>query len=356
MSFDFIYRHTIEHINFSTLAILFCLMAVVEGFQKLGYIDLVAGFVTKKAKSIKLLTMYLCISCFILSMFVTNDVALIIIVPFTINIINKLKISKGKIIEIIVLETIAANMGSMATPVGNPQNLYLYGEYNMNLLSFYKTIGIYSVVAFCLLIIIINLISKKDNVSNNSAIEARDVIFDRLIIFKTIIYLLLFIISVLSVLGVIKYYIAFVIVVISVLILDKDIIKKINFGLLFKFIVLFLIVGNIADISFISKALSSLVKGNEFVLGIVLSQFVSNVPAAIMLSEFTTNGYELMLAVDIGGLGTLIASMASVISMDFYMKCDDANKKEYIIKFTLYNILFLVVMILVKMIGYIVNL
>ena len=134
------------------------------------------------------------------------------------------------------------------------------------------------------------------------------------------------------------------------LICDRTLFKGINYSLLIKFVILFLIVGNLAEIHFIIEKLQNIVVGNEFMSGVLLSQCLSNVPTAIMLSKFTDNGTELMLGVDVGGLGTLIASMASMISYDFYAKIEGADKKKYILSFTGYNILFLIAMLALKLI------
>ena len=164
---------------------------------------------------------------------------------------------------------------------------------------------------------------------------------------KTVLYLFLFILCILTVLDRISYAITFFTVMVAMLLVDRGLLKNINYGLLLKFVGLFLLVGNIAAIPFIREQLQELVVGREFLTGILLSQFISNVPAAVMLSRFTANGKLLLVAGDVGGLGTLIASMASMISFDFYLKRKGSQKRKYLFMFTGYNLLFLMVMIVV---------
>ena len=164
---------------------------------------------------------------------------------------------------------------------------------------------------------------------------------------KTVIYVLLFVLCVLTVLGKVTFTVTFLSVAVTMLLIDRELLKNINYGLLFKFVCLFLLVGNIAAIPLIREELQSLVAGREFLTGILLSQVISNVPAAVMLSRFTTNGGMLLVAVDVGGLGTLIASMASMISFDFYLKSEGSSKRKYLLQFTGYNLLFLLMMVVV---------
>lgn len=351
---DFINEHIIDKIDFGTIIILFCLMAVVAGFQKLGYIDRMAEMIVKKAGNTDRLVLSLVMICFLLSMFITNDVALIILVPFTIQILQNID-EQERMIKVIVLETIAANIGSMLTPIGNPQNLYLYQFYHMSFGDFMKTVLPYGLMAAVLLVLVLSIDKKKNltgareqkgeiNLSEKIS-NQRENKWSKRKYSQTALYFVLFILCILTVFDVISCYITFACVLICIMISDYHLFQKINYSLLVKFILLFLLVGNAADISWIRDKLETVVVGQEFLSGIILSQCLSNVPTAIMLSEFTKNGTELLLGVDIGGLGTLIASMASMISLDYYTKVEDANKSKYIKSFTIYNLLFLCVMI-----------
>lgn len=345
---SFITQFIIEKIDFATLGILFCLMAVVEGFNKLGYIDQVAGVLVKRAKSLKMLILTMVLSSFFLSMLVTNDVALIIMVPFSIQVLHRIGAGK-QMIQTVVWETIAANLGSMMTPIGNPQNVYLYSFYKMNMKDFFMALLPYGVISLLLLLIVICLqVEKGNGVTTEGEAFAEAAVREKQKLLKTVVYCVLFACCLLTVLGKLSCIITFGLVVIIVVFLDYSLFRKINYGLLIKFAILFVLVGSVADIPMISSGLKGIVSGNEFLAGVGLSQFLSNVPTAIMLSQFTTNGIELMLGVNVGGLGTLIASMASMISLEFYSKIERAEKKRYILSFTGYNILFLIVLLLYK--------
>lgn len=344
-------HHVFDQINFNTLAILFCLMAVVEGFRSLGYVDRLAVWFVKLSGKMKIMEMVMVFSCMIVAMLLTNDVALIILVPFTIQILTDLH-RQDRIITTIVLETIAANLGGMATPIGNPQNLYLYQHYGMTLPEFFGILVPYVMTAVILLTVIIAVKKSSDPGQEQAGrkIEIRagqdNGLTSTRRVVNTVVYLLLFVLSILTVLGFVKCAVTFLTVVCLVGLIDRKSLGKVNYGLLIKFIILFLVIGNIAGLPAISGRLKNMVEGNELWIGILLSQVISNVPAAIMLSGFTSNGGELLLAVDLGGLGTLIASMASMISLDYYSKMEGADRKKYLLVFTGYNLFFLAAMLL----------
>lgn len=341
-------QYIFNHIDFGTLAILFCLMAVVAGFTELGYMDALAGELVRRAGTLGKLLLSLTMVCFVISMFVTNDVALIVMVPFTIQILHSIDCNQ-KLIKVVVLETIAANLGSMLTPIGNPQNVYLYQVYKMKLGEFFLAVLPFALISAVLLIVI--LMFDKDRkeqviLQESSVTEAALRIKKKTS--KTIVYSILFAICLLTVLDFVPYYITLVVVITGVGMCNYRLFNRVDYGLLIKFIILFILVGNLAGIEFISSRLDKIVAGNEFLVGIGLSQFLSNVPTAIMLSGFTKDGMELLQGVNVGGLGTLIASMASMISLEYYGKAIAADKKKYVMQFTLYNLGFLVVMVFVK--------
>ncbi|MGN0482276.1 MAG: SLC13 family permease [Lachnospiraceae bacterium] len=340
----FIYQHIIEKINFNTLAILFCLMGVVAGFQELGYLDALAQALTKKAKNLKILTVILVFSCFFLSMVVTNDVALILLVPFTIQILWDAN-QADKQLRIIVLETIAANLGSMLTPIGNPQNVYLYQQYQMQPGTFFRAVAPFAIASAVLLAFFIWLRKGHVPLHITTAAVSEKRMLPRKTKRQTTLYLFLFALCLGTVFGKIPCWLTFEIELITIGITNMRLLRQINYSLLLKFVFLFILVGNLADIAWIRQHLETLVTKNEFWMGITLSQILSNVPAAILLSDFTKDGISLLLGVNVGGLGTLIASMASMISFDFYTKTKGADKKRYICTFTVYNLIFLVCLI-----------
>ena len=323
-----------EYIDFRTLGLLFCLMAVMAGLNSLGVFKFIAEKMLSKVKSITGISLILSLLCFFSSMVITNDVALITFVPFTVTVL-KLSDKMNKLIWLVTIETIAANLGSMLTPIGNPQNLYLFTAFNMSMGDFITTILPYALLSFILVVFSCLFvgkdeikIKKNENPFNLSKLHIS-------------VYALLFIIALLTVFRVIPYEITVLITLSVLMIFDRKIISKVDYSLLFTFVFLFIFIGNLGEIKPISEFLKSVVNGNEVIVGVVSSQVFSNVPAAILLSKFTENAHNLLIGVNLGGLGTLIASMASLISFKFIAK-EKANTGKYILTFTIMNIVFLI--------------
>ena len=324
----------IEYIDFRTLGLLFCLMAVMAGLNSMGVFKVIAEKMLSKVKSVSGLSLILGLLCFFSSMIITNDVALITFVPFTITAL-KLSGKMNKLIWIVTIETVAANLGSMLTPIGNPQNLYLFSAFNMSISEFLVTILPYALLSLILVIISCSLTGKGE-IKSDSTEEKYN--FSKLHIG---IFVILFILSLLTVFRVIPYIITIIITLVALLIFNRNVITKVDYSLLFTFVFLFIFIGNLGEIKPISDFLKNIVNGNEVVVGIISSQVFSNVPAAILLSKFTENAKDLLIGVNLGGLGTLIASMASLISFKFVAK-EKVNTGKYILTFTIVNIVFLI--------------
>lgn len=322
-----------EYIDFRTLGLLFCLMAVMAGLNSIGVFKFVAEKMLSKVKSISGLSLILGLLCFFSSMIITNDVALITFVPFTITAL-KLSGKTNKLIWIVTIETIAANLGSMLTPIGNPQNLYLFSAFNMSIGDFLITILPYALLSLAL-VIVSCIITGKGETDSNSTENRYE--FSKLHIG---IFIALFTLSLLTVFRVVPYIVTVIVTIIALLIFDRKTILKIDYSLLFTFVFLFIFIGNLGEIKPISDFLKSIVNGNEVIVGVVSSQVFSNVPAAILLSKFTENAKDLLVGVNLGGLGTLIASMASLISFKFIAK-EKVSTGKYILTFTVVNIVFL---------------
>ena len=329
----------LEYIDFRTLSILFSLMITMAGFQKLSVFRQIGEALVNRTKTLRGLVIILVLLSFFSSMFITNDVALLTFVPFsiiTLSIANK----KDKYIIVVVLETLAANLGSMLTPLGNPQNLYLYSLSNMGLWSFVKLMLPYSLCSLILLLISVEFfISKEEGKLTKTQVN----IYQRSKKDKLLIamYVILFLLSILVVSRVLPYYIGLIIVIITVILFDNRVLRKPDYSLLFTFIFLFIFIGNIKRIPVLSDFLSEIIKVNEVGVAILLSQLISNVPAAILCSGFTKNIVKLIIGTNLGGLGTLIASMASLISFKQYSYIDGADTKRYILVFTVLNIIYL---------------
>lgn len=327
-------KEYLDYIDFRTLGLLFCLMSVMAGFNKLGVFKFIAEKMLSKIKSVNGLSLVLSLLCFFSSMFITNDVALITFVPFTITAL-KLSDKMNKLIWIVTIETIAANLGSMLTPIGNPQNLYLFSTFNMGIGDFILTILPYAILSL-VLVIICCLVTGKGKIET----QVKDITtqFSKT---NIAIYSVIFLISLLTVFKVIPYEITVLFTLIVILCFDRKVLLNVDYSLLFTFVFLFIFIGNLGEISSINSFLKSIVNGNEVLVGIASSQVFSNVPAAILLSKFTENARELLIGVNLGGLGTLIASMASLISFKFVAK-EKINISKYIFIFTIINIVFLI--------------
>lgn len=344
----------IDYIDFRSLGILWGLMIIIQGFKKNNLFDMLANkLISKFSKPWQLMAILVFI-CFFLSMFITNDVALITFVPIAIMILRRANL-ENVMIPIIVLQTIAANLGSMLTPIGNPQNLYMYGLTGLSLIDFCKIMLPYSLMSFILLVIAIFFVNKRHagldkleksvdknldlekSVDKDSDLEERSSLKRR----EVLAFSILFIIALLTVGRIIPYYIFVGIVLVAVLVLDRKLIAKADYILLLTFIGFFIFTGNMGRIPLIKDFLENVMANSEFIISLITSQFISNVPATLMLSGFTTNYKELIIGVNVGGLGTLIASMASLISYKAYTKEYKENTGKYLKNFTVYNLIFL---------------
>lgn len=326
--------------NTNVLFQLFSLMITVAGLRFSGiftpFIKLLYRFGNSKRKMC-FIFMNL---CFFLSMLVTNDVALLTFVPLTLILLKEQKQSYQ--IHVIVTETAAANLGSMLTPIGNPQNLYLYDVFHLTTRDFLSTMWIPGVLSYLLLCVLCLLIKKEillpPTEQENTPLQKRFVIL----------FGLEFVICILTVFRVIPNLACLILCILIPLIFQRKLFRTVDYGLILTFICFFIFVGNLSRISVISEFLQEIITGKELLTGVVLSQIISNVPAAVMLSGFTSCGKELMLGTDIGGLGTPVASLASLISWQFYSKSEGTKKGRYLLVFSLVNFSFLAILLLVE--------
>lgn len=337
-------REYAGYINYKTICILFALMAVMEGFKKTGVFSTVSGILLERAKGIRTVVLILVYLCFFLSMFITNDVSLITFVPLSIAVLSMAgeSVKKRLLVPVIVIQTVAANLGSMIFPMGNPQNLYLYGISGMKLWKFILLLLPYTGIAFAVITLWSVFICK--NVSSEIKIPQTE---RNLSLRQINIYSGLFVICVLSVAGIVHYIAAMVFVVAVILICDRKIFRTIDYSLLLTFIFLFVFIGNMGRVDAVDNFLKGITNGNEFIVSVLASQIISNVPCAILLSGFTDNYQALIAGTNIGGLGTLIASMASLISFKNAAKECPEMKGRYFVYFTVSNILLLLLFVLI---------
>ena len=455
-------REYLSYINWRTLILLFCLMAVVAGFAKAGVFRYISRKLSQRMKDTRRLSVGFMLLCFLLSMFVTNDVALVTVVPLTL--LTMMGCSEKAKIQTLVQETIAANLGSMLTPFGNPQNLYLTSYYGIGMGEFLRLMLPYTGVALVILLLQ-TLISPKEGLggrareagtpeggaSDAGAPEGRvkeaaipergaseagipeerakgaetpegeareaaipergaseaeipegrakgagtpereareagipergaseaaipegknreaaslyesgenltgkdemyeEALREKLLrskgrLVSILLYGILFIVSMFSVARILDYRILFGIILITILVYDRSVLRNVNYTLLLTFVSFFVLIGNLGAMTQIQAALTQMIEGRELLTAILSSQIISNVPAAVLLSGFTDQGKALIVGTDLGGLGTLIASMASIITFQLYSLESGAKKGKYFLTFTLWNVIDLVIL------------
>ncbi|SEK20581.1 SLC13 family permease [Ruminococcus albus] len=329
------------YVNRAVLIQLFSLMTAVAGLRSIGIFERITDVLLEKAGTVRRLGQIFVLICFFTSMLVTNDVALLTFIPLTLIAMNG--VDKKSLIMTIVLETAAANLGSMLTPVGNPQNLFIYAYYDMTALMFVKTMAPAGIASFAILMLL-TLLLPKDKCTHPKSTETEN--FPAVPLWG---YLVLFAVCLLSVFRVIPDYICLISAVVCALILNRKLLIKVDYSLLATFLCFFIFVGNIARVGAVNDFFSGIMKGRELLVSAALSQVISNVPATMMLSGFTGSGTQLMLGVNIGGLGTLIASLASLISFQFYRKTEGADSVRYIAVFSVINFGMLITLLLLQM-------
>lgn len=339
----------ISYIDFRSLGILWSLMVIMAGLKEDGFFEYVGSRLLGKTKKVWQLVAVLVLLCFVFSMFITNDVALITFVPFAIYMLAACH-RESLLIPVIVLQTLAANLGSMLMPIGNPQNLYLYGISSMSLVDFIKHMLPYSLISLVLLCISMGLIKgKNDPVTNELAKDKKKKLEHpaKLLVYGALFWLALFVVG-----RLLPYWVLLLAVLVLVMIMDRRVLLSIDYALLFTFVGFFLFTGNLGQLPVINQFLTSLVDGREVIVGVIASQFISNVPAALLLSSFTNDYGSLLVGVNLGGLGTLIASMASLISFKSLAHSYNEKKGKYLLVFTAMNLIYLVILFVAwKIIG-----
>lgn len=322
-------KEYLNYIDFRTLALLYCLMTVVSGLRGAGVFTVLAHVFCEKAGSLRSICALLVGLCFFSSMLITNDVALLTFVPFAVVVLGLANQGKA-LVWVVVLQTVAANLGSILTPLGNPQNLYLYSYYTMNAGEFFSATGIVWCASLLLLALSILFFPKS---SIDVFLGERPQLSSR----SLAVYCVLLFICMLVVFRVLAWPWMLAVIVLVLIFYERGTLLEADFMLLLTFVCFFIFSGNLSRIEAVSTFLQHILRGHELLVGAGASQIISNVPAALLLSGFTENGRALLLGVDIGGLGTPIASLASLISLKLYSHSDDANTGSFLVRFLLLN-------------------
>ena len=333
-------KEYIGYFDFKTLTCLFCVLAVVCALRNVNFFYILAQKIVHKFKTTRACIIALVYITFIGSMLIANDMALLTFLPLGYYVLSTT--DKGNYMSFtFIMQNIAANLGGMLTPFGNPQNLYLYTKFNIPTLEFIKIMALPFIISITIITICCMFVE-----NDPLKIENANMTADKP---KTIIYLLLFAFSIAIVFRTIPYYLGFIVVP-ALLILDRKALRDVDYGLLFTFVFFFIFAGNMARIDAVRDVFSYLLDKNTLIFSVLSCQVISNVPSAILLSQFTTNYPDLLIGVNIGGVGTLIASLASLITFREYAKHNPGKVLRYVGKFSIYNFGFLFILLVIQLI------
>lgn len=327
-----------SYIDMHTILILFCLMAVMAGLKEMGLFQRIGETLLRRFHSERGIAFILIFLCFFSSMFITNDVALITFVPLAILVLSMADMNHAACFTI-TLMTIAANLGSMLTPIGNPQNLYLYSASGMALTEFLLLMLPCTLTAALLLLLCIRFGFRADTVSVSFTDTAPVPNRGRLLF-----YFALFLLCLLCVADLLSVYVLFVLILLAVFLENRKLLLQLDYSLLATFVCFFIFIGNMGRFPVFRDFIIQILDGREKLVSVFSSQVISNVPAALLLSGFTNEWKELILGTNLGGLGTLIASMASLISYRQLAAQYPEQKGTYLIRFTIWNMIFLLVL------------
>ena len=327
------------YFDWKVLTLLFCMMIIVAGFREQWIFRRLAEKLTLNVKNSKMLELILVLLPFFSSMLITNDVALITFVPFALALLEGAGL-KHRVIYIVVLQTIAANLGSMLTPIGNPQNLYLYTLSGMQIGEFLCAMFPFTLISLVTLILLVTFGKKNEIVVcfEKAAMPVHKK--------KLAMLIILFLLCMGTVIRVVDWRVSFAIVLVAGLLFFRNLFREVDYYLLGTFCGFFLFIGNMKQFPAVSNLIDHMLQGHEMLTSFLFSQAISNVPATMLLSGFTSAYKELLIGVNMGGLGTLIASLAILISYKFYAVTTDSHKGKYVLVFTAYNLLFVVVLML----------
>ena len=327
-----------DYFDVKTLTCLFCVLAVVCALKNINFFYILAKKIVRVFKNIRMSILALVYITFFGSMLIANDMALLTFLPLGMYVLTAT--GKGKYMAFtFIMQNIAANLGGMLTPFGNPQNLYLYTKFEIPNMEF---VGI-MVPPFIVAVLLITLCCiifvkpeplelKEEKVSLPAG--------------RTVIYLLLFVLAIAIVFRGIPYWIGLIVIPAVLLFVDRKALKMVDYPLLLTFVFFFVFSGNMARIDGVRRLFSMLLEMNTLLFSVASCQVISNVPSAILLSQFTENYRDLLLGVNIGGVGTLIASLASLITFREYTKQNKGKTGYYMLLFSAFNFAFLIILAL----------
>ena len=329
-------KEYLGYFDYKTLTCLFSVLAVVCALKNINFFYMLARRVVQVFKNARMSVLGLVYITFIGSMLIANDMALLTFLPLGFIVLTSTNKQKYMAFTFI-MQNIAANLGGMLTPFGNPQNLYLYSKYEIPNLEFIKIMAPPFILSVLLITICCIIFVKPEPLQ----------LSDEKIVLspaRTILYLVLFALAIAIVFRSIPYWIALIVIPAVLIVADKKALAMVDYGLLFTFVFFFIFAGNMARIEVVRDLFSALLEKSTLLFSVISCQFISNVPSAILLSQFTGNYADLLVGVNIGGVGTLIASLASLITFREYVKNNPGKTGYYIAMFSLFNFAFLIIL------------
>lgn len=322
-------RFSTDFIDYKVIFSLFGLMLLIQGFEQVGLLRFVAQKLLHFSKNSRQLVQLMIILSLVGSMFLTNDVAILTLLPIYLKLLSMLPKFKGRFLGSVLI-IVAANLGSSFFPFGNPQNLYLYDYYHVPLGQFLSWMSLVLLVSLISLGLLTMLIAK----DSLEEIDLKDNQFDRK---ETLLLTGLMLVMILVVLDVLPFEWVIPLVALVVLFYRRELFKEVDYGLLLTFVCFFIIVGNIGEANFIKEFLKALNGKQIYLAGLGLSQVISNVPAAFLIAPFTANQQAVILGVNIGGLGTLLASLANLIGYNLFRIYYPKETKKFFGLFSVVN-------------------
>ena len=325
------------YFDWSTLACLFSTLAVVAAFKNIRFFVWLADLIVRRFKNMRNIALALVFVTFFGSMVMANDMALVTFLPLGYFVLDSCG-KKKQTAFVFIMQNIAANLGGMLTPFGNPQNLYLYSYFSIPTGEFFTIMALPFAAAF-VMILGVCLFVKPEPAELKGVPERAPSLW------RSVVYGLLFALSLLIVFRVFPYYYGLAAVILALLILDWRALVHVDYSLLLTFCAFFVFSGNLARIPAVEQTLGALVEKDPLAVGVLSCQVISNVPSSVLLSKFTENYPALLIAVNAGGLGTPIASLASLITLNTYRRMLPGQTGKYIVKFLIYNFAFLAVLV-----------
>lgn len=326
----------LSYFDYKTLACLFSVLAVVCALKNVRFFYILACNIVKKFRNVRLCVVVLVCVTFIGSMLIANDMALLTFLPLGYYVLHTADKERYMAFTFI-MQNIAANLGGMLTPFGNPQNLYLYSKFNIPIGEFTLIMLPPFLLAVALITVCCVIFVKPE------PIELKDDP-DKIDRKRTAAYLFLFAIAIIIVFNFIPYWIGMIFITLTLVVMDRKALAAVDYPLLLTFVFFFIFAGNMARIDVIKDFFSSVLQINALLFSVISCQFISNVPSAILLSQFTSDYHSLLLGVNIGGVGTLIASLASLITLRQYNTLNPGKSGRYVAEFSAFNFSFLIVL------------